>query len=102
VERETWARADLDRLASAAEVSEPATYVELLSRLAPAQAFVGNDSGPGHLAGILGVPTVSIFGPTDPARWRPLGPRVSTVMGSPIDAIDVEQVYSTLSALEVK
>jgi len=31
------------------------------------------DSGPAHLASAAGVPTVAIFGPTDPVRWRPYG-----------------------------
>lgn len=31
------------------------------------------DSGPAHLAAAAGVPTVSIFGPTDPERWKPYG-----------------------------
>ena len=30
-----------------------------------------NDSGPAHIAYALGVPTVTIFGETDPARWGP-------------------------------
>jgi ADP-heptose:LPS heptosyltransferase len=38
--------------------------------------YVGNDSGVTHLAGVLGVPTLAHFGPTDPALWAPLGPRV--------------------------
>ncbi len=29
------------------------------------------DSGPAHLAAAAGIPTVALFGPTDPARWRP-------------------------------
>jgi heptosyltransferase II len=33
------------------------------------------DSGPAHLAAAVGVPTVTLFGPTDPVRWRPWGPK---------------------------
>ena len=32
------------------------------------------DSGPAHLCAAVGTPTLSIFGPTDPQRWRPFGP----------------------------
>jgi heptosyltransferase II len=32
---------------------------------------VCTDSGPAHLAAAVGIPTLSIFGPTDPVRWRP-------------------------------
>jgi len=38
-----------------------------------ARVFVGNDSGVSHLAAATGAPGVVIFGPTDPARWRPIG-----------------------------
>jgi ADP-heptose:LPS heptosyltransferase len=29
------------------------------------------DSGPAHLAAAAGIPTIALFGPTDPVRWRP-------------------------------
>jgi len=31
------------------------------------------DSGPAHLSAAVGTPTVTLFGPSDPQRWRPLG-----------------------------
>ncbi|OGR80204.1 MAG: hypothetical protein A2X32_06065 [Elusimicrobia bacterium GWC2_64_44] len=36
--------------------------------------FVGNNSGPLHMASALGIPGVSTMGPTDPVKWTPLGP----------------------------
>ena len=72
VEPERWP-ADLTRSSSdAARSTRPQSYLELMAELSSARAFVGNDSGPGHLAGILGVPTLALFGPTDPrggSRW---------------------------------
>lgn len=41
----------------------------LISRL---RLLVGVDSGPKHLAVIQGVPTVTLFGPTDPVTWDPM------------------------------
>lgn len=41
--------------------------------------FVGNDSAPLHMAAALGIPTVGIFGPTNPLNFRPRGPRVRVV-----------------------
>jgi heptosyltransferase-3 len=38
--------------------------------------YLGNDSGMSHLAASLCVPTVAVFGMTDPQVWRPLGPSV--------------------------
>ena len=51
--------------------------------LAQTRLFVGQDSGITHLAGLLGVRTVAIFGPTDPARWAPRGAHVTVVQGAP-------------------
>ena len=35
--------------------------------------YVGNDSGPMHLAAALGIPTVGIYGPSSPDRTSPRG-----------------------------
>lgn len=96
-EREKWPATRLAALSEAAAIIEPAGTLELLDSLTRAPLFIGNDSGPGHLAGIIGVPTVSIFGPGNPARWSPLGPRVRVVAGA-LDEIKVEHV---LQAIEV-
>ena len=50
---------------------------------ANACGVIANDSGIAHLAAGLGVPTVAIFGPTDPAVWRPRGPNVRVCGGTP-------------------
>jgi heptosyltransferase II len=50
------------------------TVGELIALLSLCQGFVGNDSGGMHLAGALGLPTVAIFGSTNPARTGPMGP----------------------------
>jgi len=47
--------------------------------LARAGLFLGNDSGVSHLAAAAGAPTLALFGPTDPAQWAPVGPRVATL-----------------------
>ena len=45
--------------------------------------YVGHDSGVTHLAALLGVPTVALFGPTDPARWAPRGTAVTVLQAQP-------------------
>lgn len=79
VEREKWPPTQIDAFSSTAEVINPPTLLDLMSHLTGASAFIGNDSGPGHLAAILGLPTLSLFGPNSPARWRPLGPNVQVL-----------------------
>jgi heptosyltransferase-3 len=73
--------------------------VAALARIAT--AFVGNDSGVSHLAAAVGASGVVLFGPTDPVRWRPLGPRgdaqVRVLRRQPLDSIDVREVADALS-----
>lgn len=52
---------------------------ELAATLKAARAAVCCDSGPAHLAAQLGVPTLALFGPTDPRCWGPIGPAVRVV-----------------------
>lgn len=50
------------------------TSIPLLAALMEqAKLFVGNDSGLLHIATALGVPTVSMWGPTSPGKWGPKG-----------------------------
>jgi ADP-heptose:LPS heptosyltransferase len=55
------------------------SLVELASAMAGSRLFIGNDSGISHMAASLGLPTVAIFGPTDPKVWSPRGEKVFVV-----------------------
>ncbi len=59
---------------------EPLARVAAL--LERCEAFVGNDSGLAHIAAAVRTPTVVIFGPTDPAVWRPLASKVKALAPS--------------------
>jgi lipopolysaccharide heptosyltransferase II len=52
---------------------------ELIALLSLCDGFIGNDSGCMHLAGALGIPTVAIFGSTNPARTGPMGPKTRVI-----------------------
>jgi len=73
--------------------------VAAIARLA--SAFVGVDSGVSHLAAATGASGVVIFGPTDPARWRPQPPggrgRIEVLRHDPIDSIGEDEVADALS-----
>ncbi len=44
---------------------------ELVAVIAYARLFVGNDSGPAHIAAAVKTPLVVMFGPASSVRWRP-------------------------------
>ena len=48
-----------------------ATLVQLAGVLERCALYVGNDSGPMHLAAALGVPTIGIYGSSSPGRTSP-------------------------------
>jgi ADP-heptose:LPS heptosyltransferase len=67
-----------------------------LARLS--RGFVGNDSGVSHLATAAGAPGLAIFGPTDPARWRPLG-RTTVIRREPLSALSPDEVAARISEI---
>jgi ADP-heptose:LPS heptosyltransferase len=68
----------------ALERLEHPPLAELAARLAGCYAYLGNDSGVSHLAGLTGARCVVLFGPTSPVLWRPLGREVS------VESFDVD------------
>ncbi|MGA2241841.1 MAG: glycosyltransferase family 9 protein [Verrucomicrobiota bacterium] len=74
-QRAWWLRA------GEAKVAMPSTVTELLALIDQAGAFIGNDSGPGHLAAFCGVPTFTIFGPQLPEWFAPLHPAAEWIEG---------------------
>lgn len=44
----------------------------MVALMKSSQGYVGNDSGPMHLAAACDLPTVALFGPTDDKLWSPL------------------------------
>jgi len=89
---------------------EPPLLLEHLSLaqmgalLARCHLLIGNDSGVAHLSAALGVPTLALFGPTDPRVWAPQGPRAAILAPEQpsdvgLEGITVELVYA--KALEL-
>jgi heptosyltransferase-1 len=55
------------------------TISQLVALLRKASLFVGGDTGPMHLANLIQVPLVAVFGPTNPARNGPFYPPFEVV-----------------------
>ena len=55
------------------------TLTQLASILHICNVFIGNDSGPMHLAAAVGTPTIGLYGPGDPTRFGPVGTKCRTI-----------------------
>jgi lipopolysaccharide heptosyltransferase I len=84
---------------------ETRSLLELAELLRRATLFIGADSGPLHLASAVGVPSVALFGPKDPAVYGPFNPRHRVVyrpngngLGS-MQAITVEDAFQAAVSL---
>ena len=99
VELERFSPDDIRRLEGAAPVLKPATYSDLYAVLSSSAGFIGHDSGPAHLAGMLGLPTLVLFGPSDPAVWRPIGPKVTVHRHLPLAGLSADDVMPLVKSL---
>lgn len=81
--------ADVEVIARFKElVTEEVNYIPVSSVgvcgaiLQQSERFICNDTGLMHLAGAVGVPSIALFGNTDPAIWGPASPVVKCLRGS--------------------
>ena len=80
------------------------TLTQLASILQACNVFIGNDSGPMHLAAAVGTQTIGLYGPGDPTRFGPAGERCQTIRRasgcmSEIQVADVIQTLETSAYL---
>jgi ADP-heptose:LPS heptosyltransferase len=75
------------------EVLHNVPLARVKSLIAGASLFLGNDSGPAHMACALGIPQVVLFGPSDPRIWAPWKPvAAETLTARSMNDISVDQV----------
>lgn len=103
VELERWPPERVERWRSGWDAEVCQSPLELLPILNTAAFYIGNDAGPTHLAAQVGLPTLALFGPTDPTRWAPVGPgvRVLAPPDGPVtmDWLDVDTVLDAANTL---
>ena len=85
------------------KVYKNAPIARIKSVISGAQIFLGNDSGPAHIAAAFGIPVVVLFGASDPVTWAPWRTE-SQVLTSPegIAAISIDHVTAAMEALKVR
>lgn len=68
---------------------------EVAALIAKSTLFICNDTGIMHVAGATDTPQISIFGPTNPFNWAPVGVNKFFIRKSElIDDVSVDDVYS--------
>ncbi len=80
--------------------NEPLGRVKSL--MAGAHLFIGNDSGPAHIAAAFGIPVVVIFGPSNPVTWAPWRTESQVLRAANIGDISIDQVSAAIEALKVR
>jgi ADP-heptose:LPS heptosyltransferase len=72
------------------------SLLESLAVIAGARAAVAVDSGPMHLAALVGTPVVALFGPADPGKYRPWTTRSAIVsVRAPCECVDPDCAFTT-------
>jgi heptosyltransferase III len=85
------------------EVWKNAPLARVKSLISGAQLFVGNDSGPAHIAAAFGVPVVVLFGSSDPVTWAPWRTEAQVLTSREgIAGISVDEVLGAIEALKVR
>ncbi|MGH9628307.1 MAG: glycosyltransferase family 9 protein, partial [Bryobacteraceae bacterium] len=69
-----------------------APLAETKTLLKGAALFIGNDSGPAHMAAAFGVPVVVLFGNSDPIVWAPWQVECEVLTGDSVRSIQPDQV----------
>jgi len=76
---------------------------ETKSLLAGASLFVGNDSGPAHMAAAFGLPVVVLFATSDPVVWAPWKTQADTIVAPDgMDSVPTSRVLEAIERLRVK
>jgi heptosyltransferase III len=76
---------------------------EIKSLLVGASLFVGNDSGPAHMAAAFGLPVVVLFGSSDPDIWRPWRTESSVLTSSAgINSIGISEAVQAIETVLVR
>ena len=84
-EAERFSEPAIAQIRAAGKLLTNLSLAEVLGVLGCSRGYIGNDSGITHLAAAVGIRTVVVFGPTDPAVYAPIGPAVTILRRNETD-----------------
>ncbi len=74
-----------------------APLLEVCRELQSCRFYLGNDAGMTHLAALFGLPTIVLFGPSDPQTWRPIGNQIRVIYEPRLEFLKYEAVVELFS-----
>ena len=84
----------------AINLTDKTSLFDLASLGRAAKLAVGNDTGPMHLIGAAGAPSVVLFsGASSPYLSAPIGPQVTSLQEASLDRLSVDKVWRTIEKL---
>jgi ADP-heptose:LPS heptosyltransferase len=82
-------------------VIAPGSLAEAKALLSKATVFIGNDSGPAHMAAAFGVPSIVMFSTTNPAIWGPWRTEQEVIVAREgLQSVSVSRVIAALERLK--
>ncbi len=73
---------------------------KVASLISKSSLFITNDTGIMHVAAATSTPQISLFGPTNPNVWQPIGEsKYSLRNGNNVDSITVDEVFGLIKKL---
>lgn len=80
-----------------------ASLGEIARLVRGAALFIGNDSGPAHVAAAFGVPEVVLFGPSSLETWAPWRTAAEGIKADgPLATVPVSRVIAAIEKLQVR
>lgn len=101
VECEMFTKSEIHALKTFPAVHCP-SLEEFAGLLAGAEALVGNDSGPSHLAASIGIKTVCVFCTTSAVHFSPLGPTVTVLRESSVPELVADDIIRAILSGNVR
>jgi len=100
-EQDRFSNATLKDINSVARCLMDLSLTQVVWLLSCSDGFIGNDSGITHLAAGMGVRTLAVFGPTNPAVYKPIGPAVRVLASGRTAFVDEPSASLQQEVLEV-
>ena len=96
-EHDHWGAMSGSNLGVDVRIAAGQPLLELAAEISRCRLFLGHDSGISHVAAATGIPSILLFGPTDPIMWAPPAPHVRVIRsGDTLTAITVSMVLSAV------